>query len=182
MHFSLCEQPDAVREELLERFQEELDADPLGACATKAFSLCVGSQCIEGGDEDGRFSCTIGGVGAKWCFGYQLAALQKHDNDDLLLLPSVKKHPDDLGLSHLCGNQRCWNKDHIRIEPKWVNETRKHCHYVITDLMAEWAEKHPGHTVQQWDAKLAKLVKAICRHDNDAKYGPWAWRCCYPDP
>ncbi len=30
-------------------------------------------------------------------------------------------------MSHLCGNQDCFNSDHVIIEPAYLNELRKEC-------------------------------------------------------
>jgi hypothetical protein len=88
--------------------------------------LCTGSPCIILKNKKGTLV-----IGSKHvCYGYQLVAYEKFG---ALVLEQVRasKEAGDLLISHTCGTRNCCNGDHMLLEPKWVNDERTHCHFVL---------------------------------------------------
>jgi hypothetical protein len=99
---------------------------------------------------DGRF--TYGGK--KVAFGYQLVAFAKFGRERLQTVAPSKKR-NDLVISHICGTRNCCISRHLVLEPKWVNDERVHCHFVLRRILERsglegmekfWSEKWCPHS------------------------------------
>jgi len=93
--------------------------------------LIKGSHCLPTKAKNGRYSVKS----TKVCYGYQLVAWKKFGREALNAVPSNKTDRDDLVISHLCGNGRCCNPDHLILEEKWKNDERTHCHFCLENLV-----------------------------------------------
>jgi hypothetical protein len=91
------------------------------------------SPCLLTAARDGRYS----ELQKKLFFTYHLASWSKYGRLPLLSVPSAKAADGDLVISHLCGNgPRCAKPEHLKIEPKRVNDERAHCHYCLRNALA----------------------------------------------
>jgi len=109
------------------------------------------SPCLITNSKDGRFSHEQ----KKICFGYQLVAWEVFGRTQLESVPSNKNSHEAVVISHVCGNgPRCCRKEHLKLEPKWVNDERTHCHFAIN---------HAFNT-GGYDAVTKVLELGICPH------------------
>ena len=69
-------------------------------------------------------------------------------------VPSSKASRESLVISHICGNgPRCWNQHHLHLEPKWINDERTKCHFVI---------KH--YVDKNGDMGVEGFINSFCPH------------------
>lgn len=120
--------------------------------------LIEDSPCLVMNCGDGRLSS----YSTKIFWGYQLIAWKKFGRETLLNVRPSKTN-DDLTISHLCGTRNCCEADHIVIEPKSVNDTRTHCHYIMKTAKEEYMTSDK---VRQF------LEQGFCPHEP---------RCCTID-
>jgi hypothetical protein len=143
-HLSLLDHPD----------------DELGACwdtisATELLEepgLFKNSPCWVHNSNDGRVSVQ----GKKIFYAYQLAAWKKFGRDAIYAVPANKVSRDSLVISHLCGseNSRCSNPEHLLLEPKWINDERTHCHFVLANILSNSGRN---------GLRMAKQI-GVCQH------------------
>lgn len=84
------------------------------------------SPCWIYSTADGRYTH----MQVKVAYAYQICSTVYFGRHTIELLAS-NKFANDLCLSHLCGKHRCVNPDHITVEPKFINDERTHCHFVM---------------------------------------------------
>lgn len=54
-----------------------------------------------------------------------------HHKAAVASISSKKNKPDDLSISHLCGNGGCARPGHYKVEKKRINDERTHCHFLL---------------------------------------------------
>ena len=94
--------------------------------------------------KDGRISHQQ----VKVAYGYQVIAYGKFGKEKMKEIPASKKR-DDLVLSHLCGTRNCCNSSHILPEPKWLNDERTHCHFVLQNYLNKTGKRISDELLEQ---------------------------------
>lgn len=117
--------------------------------AITANGLFYGSRC-QLGSNSGRFTCPCPGVtGWKPATYGQLALADRLGFKGLKRVLAQKDLANAnqtgalMSVSHLCGAHPCANSEHVIVERKRLQETRKHCHYVLAYHMRKWDAEHP---------------------------------------
>lgn len=87
-------------------------------------------------------------------YGNYFNAYVKFGSVRLSEIPAAKEKRDDLVLSHLCGTKYCCTKEHMLIEPKWINDERTYCHFAMWNL---WVTSGRN-------AVLNALANGMCPH------------------
>ena len=104
-----------------------------GAHLIKSEGPIQHSPCLLTVARDGRYS----ELQKKLFFTYHLATWSRFGREALKTVPSAKAADGDLVISHLCGNgPRCAKPEHIKIEPKRINDERAHCHFCMRSALA----------------------------------------------
>lgn len=123
--------------------------------------LYQSSHFVEGLIEDSPCLCCIPQDGRVTFLGNKYAVAHvssflKFGREKMETIPATKISKNSLIISHLCGNgPRCFNPLHLAIEPKWLNDERTHCHFIIKKRF----ESHG------YDG-LAEFIKLICPHEH----------------
>jgi len=77
-----------------------------------------------------------------------------------------------LSVSHLCGDHRCGNPDHVIVEGKRTNDERSHCHFVLRFRLDQWEADNPRPSskrkLKAWREKryefIASWIYENCSH------------------
>jgi hypothetical protein len=93
-------------------------------------------------------------------------AFQVFGRETLLKVPP-NKEANDLLISHVCGTGLCVKRRHLVLEPKWVNDQRVHCHFLVHLLMEQGK-------VEEAKA-LRSLVMEACPHYPTCFSYPGGW-------
>jgi hypothetical protein len=118
----------------------------------KQLTVIPGSPCLLLQSSKGRLTVKSKDI----CYGYQLVAWKKFGRETLLSVPP-SKDPKSLVISHTCGVRNCCNGDHLLLEPKFRNDERTHCHYLLFHALAKGGFQY------------AADLRAACPH------APYCW-------
>ena len=88
---------------------------------------------------------------------YHVRALDVFGPDLLGLVPPNKVTNNSLTVSHSCGVRHCCTRSHLLIEPKWVNDERTHCHFLVISLI------HRGAS-QEEVFRMVDNIRSACPH------------------
>jgi hypothetical protein len=84
---------------------------------------------------------------------YHVAAFRLFGRERLSRV-QPNKDRDSLVVSHICGTRNCCKKNHLLLEPKWVNDERTHCHFLPHSMIKRG---FPALKTVRW-------VRKVCPH------------------
>jgi len=86
-----------------------------------------------------------------------MRAIRVFGRDTMSMVPPNKTR-NDLTVSHICGTRKCCSGAHLLLEPKFVNDSRTHCHFHVHHLLK-------GGGSRKAVLKRVKLIRGICPHN-----------------
>jgi hypothetical protein len=84
---------------------------------------------------------------------HQIAAVLRFGQKRIQQLRTVPSAEDNV-ISHTCGVEYCGEATHLVLEPKWINDERQNCHFIMNSILARGQER----------AKLKAFGTEYCPH------------------